>query len=212
MYYAMHNILFLTIYFCGIEILKNKKMKNLITIIASMLIIVGVNGQVQRLDGPRFGVTVLTPGLLADIINDDRELDSEDPVDYTQKQAILTQFGWQWETRLVEGGDYVGLIEWIVLAGGLDKGTVVPSISGLVGMRRANGFEIAVGPTASFTGIGMAFAVGHTYKAGDLNIPINIAWVPSRTNHLLGDPSDGEKLDSGNGVSVMIGFNFGRKK
>ena len=51
----------------------------------------------------------------------------------------------------------------------------------------------------------MVFAVGHTYKSGDLNIPINIAWVPSRTNHLLGDPSDGNK-DSGHGVSVMVGL------
>ena len=64
---------------------------------------------------------MLTPGLLADIVNDDRELDSQDPVNYTQKQALITQFGWQWETRLVEGGDYVGLIEWVALAGGLER-------------------------------------------------------------------------------------------
>ena len=34
------------------------------------------------------------------------------------------------------------------------------------------------------------------------------AWVPSRTSHFLGDPSDGNKMDSGHGVSIMIGFNF----
>lgn len=186
-------------------------MKKFISVLLLISCIVSVNAQVQRLDGPRFGLTVLTPGLLADIVNDDRELDSQEPVSYTQKQALITQFGWQWETRLVEGGDYVGLIEWVALAGGLERGTFVPSISSMIGMRKMSGLEVAVGPTFSFTGIGMVFAVGHTYKSGDLNIPINIAWVPSRTNHLLGDPSDGNK-DSGHGVSVMVGFNFGRKK
>ena len=186
-------------------------MKKFISVLLLICCVVSVNAQVQRLDGPRFGLTVLTPGLLADIVNDDRELDSQDPVDYSQKQALITQFGWQWETRLVEGGDYVGLIEWVALAGGLERGTFVPSISSMIGLRKMSGLEVAVGPTFSFTGIGMVFAVGHTYKSGDLNIPINIAWVPSRTNHLLGDPYGGNK-HSGHGVSVMVGFNFGRKK
>ena len=186
-------------------------MKKIVAILLLACCIINVDAQVQRLDGPRFGLTVLTQGLLADIVNDDRELDSDKPVDYSQQQAVITQFGWQWETRLVEGGDYIGLIEWVALAGGLERGTFVPSVSSMIGMRKMSGLEIAVGPTFSFTGIGMVFAVGHTYKSGGLNIPINIAWVPSRTNHLLGDPSDGNK-DSGHGVSVMVGFNFGRNK
>lgn len=81
-------------------------MKKIISVLLLVCCINSVNAQVKRLDGPRFGLTVLTQGLLADIVNDNRELDSDDPVNYSQKQAIITQFGWQWETRLVEGGDY----------------------------------------------------------------------------------------------------------
>ena len=48
--------------------------------------------------------------------------------------------------------DFVGLIEWIGLVGGIEKGLFLPQAA-LAGIRRANGFEIAAGPTASFTGL-----------------------------------------------------------
>ena len=172
--------------------------------------------RVQKLDGPRFGITYLDPGLLADIINDDRDINDDNPVDYKQEPSLMTQIGWQWETRFAEGEDFVGLIEWIGLVGGIEKGLFLPSVSALMGIRRANGFEIAAGPTASFTGFGMVFAVGHTIKSGDLNLPINIAWVPSRKNHFLGDPQgadlDKDLLQSGDALTLSVGFNFNRGK
>jgi len=181
-------------------------------IIYTLSIILGLglsaNAQVEKKTGPKFGITVLTPGLLADIVNGDRDLGDESIVNYSQDQAMMTQLGWQWETIIAEGDDFVGLVEWIGLIGGIEKGTFVPSVSALMGIRKGSGLEAAVGPTFSLTGAGMVFAVGHTFKSGDLNIPINIAWVPSRTSHFLGDPSDGNKMDSGHGVSIMIGFNF----
>ena len=168
------------------------------------------NAQALKNSGPRFGITYVGPGLLADIINDERELGDETNVDYSQKQAILSQIGWQWETILKEGQEFSGIIEWIGFVGGLEKGTIVPSFSGLMGIRKNTGFEIAMGPTISLTGIGLVFAAGHTFKSGDLNVPINIAVVPSRDNHFLGDPEDGEKLASGMGVTLTVGFNFNK--
>jgi len=167
------------------------------------------NAQTIKNSGPRFGITVVGPGLLADILNDERDIGDETEVDYTQKQAMMTQLGWQWETILKEGQQFSGIIEWIGFVGGLERGTIVPSFSGLLGIRKNSGFEVAMGPTASLTGIGLVVAAGHTFKSGDLNVPVNIAFVPSRDNHFLGDPEDGEKLASGLGVTVTVGFNFG---
>ena len=167
--------------------------------------------QAVKNSGPRFGITVVGPGLLADILNDERDIGDETEVNYTQKQAMMTQLGWQWETILKEGQEFSGIIEWIGFVGGLERGTIVPSFSGLLGIRKNSGFEVAMGPTASLTGIGLVLAAGHTFKSGDLNVPINIAFVPSRDNHFLGDPKSGEKLASGLGVTVTVGFNFGNK-
>ena len=164
--------------------------------------------QAVKNSGPRFGITVVGPGLLADILNDERDIGDETEVNYTQKQAMMTQLGWQWETILKEGQEFSGIIEWIGFVGGLERGTIVPSFSGLLGIRKNSGFEVAMGPTASLTGIGLVIAAGHTFKSGDLNVPVNIAFVPSRDNHFLGDPKSGEKLASGLGVTVTVGFNF----
>jgi hypothetical protein len=161
-----------------------------------------------RNSGPRFGITVLTPGLLADILNGDRKLGDETEVDYTQREAIMSQFGWQWETILKEGSEFDGIIEWVGFIGGLENGSLVPSLSALMGIRKKDGFEIAMGPTASLTGIGLVVGAGHTFTYGDLNVPINIAWVPSRSNHFLGTPLSEVKKLSGHGVTITVGFNF----
>ena len=169
------------------------------------------NIQAQQTNtGPRFGITVLTPGLLGDILNGDREIGDEGEVNYTQREAVMSQFGWQWETIIKEGEDFSGVVEWIGFVGGLESGKIVPSISSLLGIRKNSGFEIAMGPTASLTGIGLVIGAGHTFKSGDLNVPINIAWVPTRTNHFLGKPESGDKIESGHGITLTVGFNFNK--
>lgn len=183
-----------------------------LTMISIFLIsmIYTTKAQVQTNSGPRFGITVLTPGLLGDILNGDRDLGDETEIDYSQKEAVMSQFGWQWETILIEGEEFNGIVEWIGFIGGLERGTIVPSFSGLIGIRKKSGFEIAMGPTLSLTGIGLVVGAGHTFKSGDLNIPINLAFVPSRTKHFLGKPSSGEDSDSGHGFTVTVGFNFNK--
>ena len=59
----------------------------------------------------------------------------------------------------------------------------MPSFSGLLVIRKNSSFEAVMGPTASLTGIGLVEALGHTFKSGDLNVPVNIAFVPSRENN-----------------------------
>ena len=47
-------------------------------------------------------------------------------------------------------------------------------------------------------------------------MPKNIARVPSRKNHFLGDPQgsdlDKDLLQSGHALTVSVGFNFNRRK
>ena len=197
------------------KIMKEKKFIKLVMmifIVYSFFYVQDLSAQALKNSGPRFGITVVGPGLLSDILNDNREIGDEKEVDYSQKEAIMTQIGWQWETILKEGSEFSGIIEWVGFVGGLERGTIVPSFSGLLGIRKNSGFEIAMGPTASLTGIGLVVAAGHTFKSGDLNVPVNIAFVPSRENHFLGDPASGEKKDSGFGFTLTVGFNFNNPK
>ena len=41
------------------------------------------------------------------------------------------------------------------------------------------GIEFAVGPNLSLGGIAMVFGAGYNFKFGKLNVPVNIAYVPS---------------------------------
>jgi hypothetical protein len=140
------------------------------------------------LAGPRLGFTVLTPGELSD------ELDAN----------FITQYGWQWESRFADGEKVVGLVEWIVLVAGMEQGMFLPSVSSLVGVRNYQGFEFAAGPNLSASGLGMVLAVGVNYKIGNLNLPINFAFVPSNKSGMWGD---GDK-PTGARFSVMVGFNM----
>ena len=112
-----------------------KKINYLITTLTLFLFINLINvheiGAQTTNSGPRFGITVLTPGLLGDVLNGDRELGEESEVDYTQREAIMSQFGWQWETILKKGSEFDGIVEWIAFVGGLERGTIVPSLSAL---------------------------------------------------------------------------------
>ncbi len=123
----------------------------------------------QHLAGPRFGFTVFT-GDVADARN------------RAGLEPMMTQFGWQWETRLVsqEGGNQV-LMEWVLLVGGVEQDEFNLSLGWLSGYRLANGVEFGVGPNLSYsrdsgkTTSSMVFAAGATAPFGDMYIPINFA-------------------------------------
>ena len=141
---------------------------------------------VRRLDrtGPRFGITWFG-GAITDSIQSKYDMDVA---------PVVTQFGWQFEKQFasLEGGP-VALNEWVLLVGGLDQGVILPSLTWLVGVRMTNGFEFGVGPNATPHGVALAISAGHTFDAGALSIPVNLAFVPSRI---------------GPRVSILTGFNL----
>lgn len=136
--------------------------------------------QVNR-SGPRFGVTWLG-GSLVDTLRIRHDIDVA---------PVITQFGWQFERQFasLENGP-VALNEWVFLIGGLDQGVFLPSLTWLVGIRTPSQFEFGVGPNATPAGVALAFSAGHTFRAGALAVPLNIAVVPSkfgvRTSFLSG--------------------------
>ena len=163
-------------------------MKKLVTIlIGSIFCFSGVvKAETTTLSGPRLGVTTITPGSITEAI------DTE----------TITQYGWQLETQISDGANFDGLVEWVVLAGGMEQGLFLPSVSSLLGLRQESGFEVAVGPNLSMSGLGMVAAVGHRYQNGSFSIPVNMSWVMS--NDALGQ-------ESGHRISLTVGFTLNKK-
>ena len=139
--------------------------------------------QSLKLAGPRIGFTVLS-NKYRDEINEEFESDVN---------AFMTQFGWQFETRIftLESG-MSGLFEFVPLVGGLEQGKFLPSLSALVGLRGAKGFEFGVGPNISLGGAGLVLAAGTNFQSQGVNFPVNVAFAPSK---------DGGRF------SVLFGFN-----
>ena len=138
------------------------------------------------LSGPRLGFTLLSDGVVAKLR--ENALINVSPV--------VTQFGWQFEKQFysTENGP-TAVTEWVVLVGGLEQGVVLPSVSWLVGMRTMKGAEFGIGPNLTPVGAALAIAAGMTFRAGGLNVPVNLAVVPSK---------------SGVRVSLLAGFNTRR--
>ena len=110
--------------------------------------------------------------------------------------STVSQFGWQFEKQFfAKGGGLTAVNEWVLLFGGLDQGVVLPSVSWLVGLRTSTGSEFGVGPNVTPAGVALAVAAGTTFRAGPMNVPVNIAVVPSK---------------AGMRVSFLTGFNMRR--
>lgn len=138
-----------------------------------------------NLSGPRFGVTSLSEGVVAKL--QERSINV---------QPMITQFGWQFEKQFYSKDSGVAVVnEWVGLVGGLDQGVVLPSVSWLVGVRTREGTEFGIGPNVTPAGVGLVLAAGVTLRTGVMNVPMNIAVVPSRM---------------GRRISFMTGFSMRR--
>jgi hypothetical protein len=177
--------------------------------------------EVDKLSGPRFGVSYIGTGSTAQVLNRVNTMDSLSYANYSgSANTMTTQYGWQWETRFADtGGPVVGLVEWVALIAGMEKGLFLPSFSTLVGIRSDNGLEFATGPNLSGSGLGFVFALGYNYKKGDLNLPINIAFVPNKmgpsSNSALSDLLNSSEYfetikeeNTGYRITVSVGFNL----
>jgi hypothetical protein len=137
------------------------------------------------LSGPRFGFTALSDGVVDELHQ--RQIDV---------RPAITQFGWQFENQFYSKDSGIAVVnEWVVLLGGLDQGVALPSISWLVGLRTREGAEFGVGPNVTPAGVALAFAAGVTIRSGFINVPMNVAVVPSK---------------AGTRVSFLTGFNMRR--
>ena len=138
--------------------------------------------ETMSLSGPRVGVTFLSDGVRQKLASENINLG-----------FAISQFGWQQEKRFLSSPTgWTGVNEWVLLLGGIDQGTVIPSASWLVGMRTAHGVEFAAGPNLTPAGLAVAIAGGVTFRTGNLNIPVNMAVVPSK---------------NGARISMLAGFN-----
>ncbi|MCI0513999.1 hypothetical protein L0128_12360 [candidate division KSB1 bacterium] len=135
-----------------------------------------------KLSGPRIGFTLIL-GDLADTLK--ARYDAA---------PFITQFGWQFERRFMASEDgFCGLAETVLLVGGIEQELFLPSLSFLVGLRTAKGTEFGFGPNLSLSGIAYVFAGGVTKRYGNLNFPINLSAVLSK---------------SGFRISLLFGFNM----
>lgn len=143
-------------------------------------------GRTIGLSGPRFGATFLSDGIV-------RKLDHNS----IRVGSAVTQFGWQFEKQFLnnESGP-TAVTEWVFLVGGMEQGVMLPSLSWLVGLRTKGGVEFGVGPNITPAGTALAFAGGVTLRAGSLNLPLNLAVVPSK---------------SGVRVSLLCGFTMRKR-
>jgi len=214
-------------------------MKRIFTTIILSITLLSAEAQIEKLAGPRVGVTMITPGSLASIIRGDvpffsDEIREEWTGSTGEYGAAISQYGWQWESRFADGGDVTGIVEWIALVGGMEKGMFLPSVSSMVGVRTAKGIEFAVGPNVSLGGVAMVFGAGYNFKFGKLNVPVNIAYVPSMDktynhdaeyewveeyddngNYIGGgeietSPAYSVTHPTGARISIMVGFNLSK--
>jgi hypothetical protein len=154
-----------------------------------------------KFSGPRFGFTMIGAGTAADHI---RELG---------KTPFITQFGWQFETRVFTSDNGTsGLFEFVPLVGGIEQGMFLPSINTLFGIRGKTGTEFAVGPNLSLSGFAMAFAIGTSFHNKNVYFPINLTIVPSVSRmeqqyNSLTETYYDAKVKTGVRVGVLIGFN-----
>lgn len=139
-----------------------------------------------NLSGPRFGVTMLSDGVVAKLKEDD--IDVSTP---------MSQFGWQFERQMYsKQGGIAALNEWVFLVGGLDQSVAIPSLSWLVGVRTQEGAEFGIGPNVTPAGVALAIAAGVTMRTGLLNVPMNFAVVPTK---------------AGTRVTMLTGFTMRRR-
>ncbi|MEY4861250.1 MAG: hypothetical protein RL059_949, partial [Bacteroidota bacterium] len=138
----------------------------------------------KRYGGPRVGMTYLGVGTSREKIAEAFNRGDITP--------WISQFGWQFETRIFTLDDGAcGLVEFVPMIGGLEQGLFLPSASGILGFRTRSGIELGVGPNLSLSGVGLVMAAGASFKIGKVTFPINVVFSPNITK----TTADGEEYD-----------------
>jgi len=144
----------------------------------------------RNLGGPRFGVTYVTGH--GDLWNDVQSADVG---------RVVSQFGWHFERQVIpNGGGPQFVVELVPMVAAVEYGRVAPNLTGIMGIRFENGFELGMGPNTfvskwsdsgpDFT-TSLVVAVGKSFNYGGVSIPMNVAFA---TN------------PEGNRVSLVLGY------
>jgi len=191
-------------------------MKKILLTLALGLGLLTANAQIEKLAGPRIGLTFIGAGPVADFLHEGFDFDEDDRFGSTGP-AWTTQYGWQWESRFADGGgEIVGIVEWIVLVAGMEQGKFLPSATSVIGARTNKGLEFGVGPNLSLSGVGMVFGLGYNFKSGKLNLPVNLVFMPGRKmsgeiqNEYGNWETEEYDYSSGVRISLMLGFNMSK--
>lgn len=154
-----------------------------------------------NLSGPRMGFTSFS-GDLWNIYSSGKEIGGFD------SYPLMFQFGYQFEVKYLNQGDFQALFEFIPVVTGLDQGKFIPSISILNGLRsNKSGWEFAFGPI--LYAIKMADGYYDPSGSGEF-IPAN-EWSNRYPDQ--GTPVVTEsRIDSRGDISLDSGFLFGLGK
>jgi len=143
----------------------------------------------RNLSGPRLGVTYL-PGSssLAQKLRD------------KGIGTTISQFGWHFEYQVIpEGGGPSFVIQGIPLVGGVEYGTLIPSMTVAMGIRIPEGVEFGLGPNLILSDRGgmtsLVMSVGKSFNYGGVSIPLNFVFA---TN------------PDGNRFSIIFGYAISR--
>ena len=81
-------------------------MKKILLTLVLALGLLTANAQIEKLAGPRIGVTFIGAGPVADFLHEGFDFDDDrDGKHGSTGPAFTTQYGWQWETRFVDNGE-----------------------------------------------------------------------------------------------------------
>jgi hypothetical protein len=153
------------------------------------------NGPLRQ-NGPRLGVTFLTPGVVDRINEATRDGGVGDRID--PSFPVITQFGWQFEFRTFQtASGATGVAEIVPLLSGLDRGLLIPSLTFVSGLRTPGGLELGAGPNLSLSPqesdaprgadepeplgadvrLGLALVAGVNGRVDGVSVPVNTAVV-----------------------------------
>lgn len=152
-----------------------------------------------NLSGPRMGFTAFT-GELSRIYSDPKNMGGFDAF------PLMFQFGYQFEVKYLNQGDFQALFEFIPIVTGLDQGKFIPSISILNGMRsNRTGWEFAFGP------VFYSLKQANGYYDNENNWHLEEEWFAENPD--VDNPYEIEsRLDSRGDITFASGFLFAAGK
>jgi TolB-like protein len=151
--------------------------------------------------GPRLGYTFI-------LGSNSKILTSNEPGGFGYWSPSMFSFGFQFEQVFINSGDFQALVEVVPMVAGIEYGKVVPSLTGLMGMRNSRtGWEFAIGPNVTSTTV----ATGYYANDGTWMMSAMPSYDPTGKTLTTRLDSRGEfQLSSGLMVGLGKTFKSGR--